>query len=189
VSASRETLGERGLGSSNPNVRNPQTAVEAMDNGLLVPELAAGIAHVKSAKLNRRRVRRAYRRRTSRPPWGCASAPSSPRCSAVRCTGARWRHRWALFGRIHAGGDARRTAREYVRPGYIGDGRLPACDFRPCFLARLAGSRRGGPREWCWPPSAFEAIATDNRVFAWPGTRPICAGYRLMRDVTPQSEI
>ena len=34
--------------------------------------------------------------------------------------GPRWRaHRWALFGRIHAGGDGRRTAREYAGADYL----------------------------------------------------------------------
>jgi site-specific recombinase XerC len=47
------TLDERGLGSSSIIVRMSairKLAVEAMDNGLLAPELAAGIQRVKSAK-------------------------------------------------------------------------------------------------------------------------------------------
>ena len=53
VSAWRVTLEERGLGSSSIIVRMSairKLAVEAMDNGLLAPELAAGIQRVKSAK-------------------------------------------------------------------------------------------------------------------------------------------
>jgi site-specific recombinase XerD len=53
VSAWRVSLEERGLGSSSIIVRMSairKLAVEAMDNGLLAPELAAGIARVKSAK-------------------------------------------------------------------------------------------------------------------------------------------
>jgi len=53
VSAWRVTLEERGLGSSSIIVRMSairKLAVEATDNGLLAPELAAGIARVKSAK-------------------------------------------------------------------------------------------------------------------------------------------
>ena len=53
VSAWRVSLEERGLGSSSIIVRLSairKLAVEAMDNGLLAPELAAGIARVKSAK-------------------------------------------------------------------------------------------------------------------------------------------
>ena len=53
VSAWRVTLEERGLGSSSIIVRMSairKLAVEASDNGLLAPELAAGIGRVKSAK-------------------------------------------------------------------------------------------------------------------------------------------
>src|ERR1022692_1096013 len=53
VSAWRVALEARGLGSISINVRITavrKLAVEAVDNGLLVPELAAGIARVKSAK-------------------------------------------------------------------------------------------------------------------------------------------
>jgi site-specific recombinase XerC len=53
VSAWRAVLEARGLGSISINVRITavrKLAVEAVDNGLLAPELAAGIARVKSAK-------------------------------------------------------------------------------------------------------------------------------------------
>lgn len=53
VSAWRVTLEERGLASSSIIVRMPairKLAVEATDNGLPAPELAAGIQRVKSAK-------------------------------------------------------------------------------------------------------------------------------------------
>src|ERR1022692_1004784 len=53
VSAWRVALEARGLGSISINVRITavrKLAVEAVDNGLLAPELAAGIARVKSAK-------------------------------------------------------------------------------------------------------------------------------------------
>ena len=53
VNAWRVRLDERGLGSSSIIVRMSaihKLAVEAMDNGLLAPELAAGIQRVKSAK-------------------------------------------------------------------------------------------------------------------------------------------
>jgi len=84
------------------------------------------IARVNSAKSHRRQVqqtrspsggrRRSRTRRTSRPPRNCAPAPSSRRaarpCAApVRDGGA---HRWALFGRTHAGGGGRRTAGEHA---------------------------------------------------------------------------
>src|SRR5271157_5768046 len=53
VSAWRVALEARGLGAVSINVRITavrKLAVEAADNGLLAPELAAGIARVKSAK-------------------------------------------------------------------------------------------------------------------------------------------
>src|ERR1700726_527324 len=53
VSAWRVSLEARGLGSSSIIVRMSairKLAMEATDNGLLAPELAAGIARVRSAK-------------------------------------------------------------------------------------------------------------------------------------------
>src|ERR1700682_514419 len=53
VNAWRIPLEARGLGSISINVRITavrKLAVEAVDNGLLAPELAAGTARVKSAK-------------------------------------------------------------------------------------------------------------------------------------------
>src|SRR6266852_1060980 len=53
VSAWRVSLEARGLGSSSIIIRMSairKLAVEAADNGLLAPELAAGISRVKSAK-------------------------------------------------------------------------------------------------------------------------------------------
>ena len=53
MNAWRVTLDERGLGSSSIIVRMSairKLAAEAADNGLLAPELAAGIQRVKSAK-------------------------------------------------------------------------------------------------------------------------------------------
>src|ERR1022692_2937434 len=69
VNAWRVSLDERGLGSSSIIVRMSairKLAVEATDNGLLTPELAAGIARVKSAKsaLSRRRSNMPNRRPT-----------------------------------------------------------------------------------------------------------------------------
>src|SRR5437867_9549775 len=59
VSAWRVALEARGLGAVSINVRITavrKLAVEAADNGLLPPELASGIARVKSAKPMGRRV-------------------------------------------------------------------------------------------------------------------------------------
>src|ERR1019366_8382393 len=48
--------------------------------------------------------------------WAICRPP--PKCRAARQCAAPFRgdgaHRWALFGRIHGGGDNRRTAREYA---------------------------------------------------------------------------
>ena len=113
-----------GLGSSSIIVRMSairKPAVAAIDNRLLAPELAAGIARVKSAKSIGVRT-------VNRLPAG-AGAPERaghrdhPGAARLR----------ALSGRIHGGGDGRRTARECAGAVGIGDGRLPACDLRPCF--------------------------------------------------------
>jgi hypothetical protein len=59
VSAWRVSLEDRGLGSSSIIIRMSairKRAVEAADNGLLAPELAAGIGRVKSAKTQGIRV-------------------------------------------------------------------------------------------------------------------------------------
>src|SRR6266849_2772208 len=53
VAAWRTSLESRSLGSSSINIRLSairKLAAEAADNGLLAPELAAGISRVKSAK-------------------------------------------------------------------------------------------------------------------------------------------
>jgi len=69
-----------------------------------------------------------------------------PRPAPVRGGGA---HRWALFGRIHAGGDGRRTARAYA--GAVGD--LPAISDRG-FLRALRVLGAAGPAGDAGRPSA-----------------------------------
>src|SRR5260370_6374823 len=76
VSAWRVTLEERGLGSSSIIVRMSairKLAVEATDNGLLAPELAAGSQRVKSAKSI-----------GVRSPLGATRPNGSFRCAVVR---------------------------------------------------------------------------------------------------------
>ena len=103
VSAWRVTLEERGLGSSSIIVRMSairKLAVEATDNELLAPELAAGIARAKSAKsigvrsgkwLTLRQAQ-ALLNAPDITTRDCATAPASPGYSAaVR----RRAHRWA----------------------------------------------------------------------------------------------
>ena len=93
VSAWRVALEARGLGSVSINVRITavrKLAVEAADNGLLAPELAAGISRVKGAKSKGVRVgnwlslRQAQARRR-----GCATVPCLPSCSVAGCGGPR----------------------------------------------------------------------------------------------------
>jgi hypothetical protein len=72
--------------------------VPAADDGRLVPELAAGIAR------EEREVESACARAI-----GSSCGGSALSVAPVRGGGA---HRCALFGRIHAEGDGRRTARE-----------------------------------------------------------------------------
>jgi hypothetical protein len=104
VNAWRVTLDERGLGSSSIIVRMSairKLAVEATDNELLAPELAAGIARAKSAKsigvrsgkwLTLRQAQALLNAPDITTTRGCATAPASPGCSAaVR----RRAHRWA----------------------------------------------------------------------------------------------
>jgi hypothetical protein len=72
------------------------------------------------------------RRRTSRQPDGCATAPSSRRAARLRPAPFRGggAHRWALVGRIHAAGE----------PAGAGTGRRQravrdlAREIRKCFL-------------------------------------------------------
>jgi len=71
VSAWRVSLEERRLGSSSIIIRMSairKLAAEAADNGLLAPELAAGIGRVKSAR----------KRRASAPATGCLSVKHRP---------------------------------------------------------------------------------------------------------------
>jgi hypothetical protein len=71
---------------------------------------------------------RSRTRRTSRPRRANATAPSSRRAARLRRSAvAALTHRWALVGRIHGGGDGRRTA---------GDARLGAVP-RPHRVRRL----------------------------------------------------
>ena len=143
-----------GLGSSSIIVRMSairKPAVAAIDNRLLAPELAAGIARVKSAKSIGVRT-------VNRLPAG-AGAPERaghrdhPGAARLR----------ALSGRIHGGGDGRRTARECA--GAVGS----ACDFRPCFGAPC-GSRRGG---------AWLVVPPARRRCSSAASRPAAAGAAL----------
>ena len=59
------------------------------------------------------------------------------RAAWVRGGGA---HRWALFRRIHDGGDGRRAAREQVAPVGMVTGRIASAIFRPRFFAPCGSS-------------------------------------------------
>jgi site-specific recombinase XerC len=74
VSAWRASLESRGLGSSSIIIRMSaihKLAAEAVDNGLLAPELAAGICRLKSVN-----------------PWGFASGTACP-CGRLRIFSVR----------------------------------------------------------------------------------------------------
>jgi hypothetical protein len=101
VNAWRGSLEARGLASVSVNVRITavrKQAVEAADNGLLAPELAAGIARVKGAKskgvrlgnwLSLVRRRRSSARQTPRPRRPCATGRCLTFCSVAVCRGPR----------------------------------------------------------------------------------------------------
>jgi hypothetical protein len=104
VSAWRVSLEDRKLGSSSIIIRMSairKLAAEAADNGLLAPELAAGISRVKSAKCVGIRVgnwlslRQAQALLSARPilrrSEGCATAPSSPFFWVAGSGDPRWR--------------------------------------------------------------------------------------------------
>ena len=105
VSAWRVSLEDRGLGSSSIIIRMSairKLAAEAADNGLLAPELAAGISPREEREIHRhpRRqlaVRCARRRALLNAPdvsdgaGACAIAPSSRFYSAAGCGDPRWR--------------------------------------------------------------------------------------------------
>jgi hypothetical protein len=155
VNAWRVTLDERGLGSSSIIVRMSairKLAVEATDNGLLAPELAAGIARVKSAKsigvrggnwLSLKQAQALLNAPDITTTKGLrARSPSSPCCSAARYAGPRCRRSPMGAGRADSRRRRhRRTAREYA--GAVGA--VPEI-FRPCFLALPCSRRACG---WC----------------------------------------
>ena len=104
VSAWRVSLEARGLGSSSIIIRMSairKLAAEAADNGLLAPELAAGISRVKSVKSTGIRVGnwlslRQAQALLSAPDisdgeGACATAPSSPFFSAAGFDDRKWR--------------------------------------------------------------------------------------------------
>ena len=91
VSAWRVSLEVRGLGSSSIIIRMSairKLAAEAADNGLLAPELAAGISRVKSAKTQGIRTGNWLSQRQAQ---ALLSAPPSWPCSwAAACGAPRW---------------------------------------------------------------------------------------------------
>ena len=104
VSAWRVSLEDRRLGSSSIIIRMSairKLAAEAADNGLLPPELAAGISRVKSAKMQASawatgcrsgRHRRYSARPISPRSAGCATVPFSRYSWVAACGAPRWLH-------------------------------------------------------------------------------------------------
>ena len=106
VSAWRVALEARGLGSISINVRITavrKLAVEAADNGLLAPELAAGITRIKGVKMKGVRLGNWL---TVRQAQALLNAPDATTNKAVRergnlfgSRGTSWRRiRWASSG-------------------------------------------------------------------------------------------
>ena len=103
VNAWRMALEARGLGPISINVRITavrKLAVEAADNGLLAPELAAGITRVKGAKskgvrvgnwLSVRQAQTLLNAPDVSTKKGCATARCWRSCWAAGCAGRKWR--------------------------------------------------------------------------------------------------
>ena len=125
----RVTLKARGLGSSsivNPHAALRTLAVAATDNGLLAPELAAGIARVKSAKsaLSRHGLR--VRRSAQRVSWCFRSSTRAIVEVELVSTSPHYGGlRWWFICPVTVGGRAcqRRVRKLYLPPG----GRSFAC--------------------------------------------------------------
>jgi hypothetical protein len=104
VSAWRVALEARNLGSVSINVRITavrKLAVEAADNGLLAPELAAGITRVKGAKSKGVRVgnwlsvpqaQALLNAPDVTTKKACAIGRCSRCCSVAGCAGRKWPH-------------------------------------------------------------------------------------------------
>src|SRR5947209_17185480 len=102
VSTWRVALEARGLGSISINVRITavrKLAVEAADNGLLAPELAAGITRIKGVKskgvrvgnwLSIRQAQTLLNTQTYPPRRDYATERCSPSCWAAGCGAPRW---------------------------------------------------------------------------------------------------
>jgi hypothetical protein len=100
VSAWRVTLEARNLGSVSINVRITavrKLAVEAADNGLLAPELAAGITRVKGAKSNGVRVGNSlFAGPMPRSVWGLTD--DSPQRHSQHAQTQTWNQRYSASG-------------------------------------------------------------------------------------------
>ena len=117
VSAWRVALEGRGLGSVSINVRiavavRQELAVEAADNGLLAPELAAGITRVKGAKAKGVRVGN----------WPAASSRPQQLLNALDVSTKK---------RAARSGDARDSSRLRAAHTSGGKRRYPSCRRNP----------------------------------------------------------
>ena len=174
VSAWRVSLEDRKLGSSSIIIRMSairKLAAEAADNGLLAPELAAGISRVKSAKCVGIRVgnwgaagagppeRARYRHaaRAARPRDSCRS--SGLRSPAVRGGRAHIRARSAARRSLVHRGLGRQTRAGPHRP----DADLASPASRPTTSAEPARSFAG--------PGAA-SLSRSNCCSATPQSRP-----------------
>jgi hypothetical protein len=100
VSAWRVALEARNLGSVSINVRITavrKLAVEAADNGLLAPDLAAGITRVKGAKSNGVRVGNSlFAGPMPRSVWGLTD--DSPQRHSQHAQTQTWNQRYSASG-------------------------------------------------------------------------------------------
>ena len=104
VAAWRVAIEARGLASISINVRITavrKLAVEAADDGLLAPEIAAGITRIKGVVskgvrlgnwLSVKQAQALPNLRTPARTRGSATAPPSQCSRAAVCDGPRWRH-------------------------------------------------------------------------------------------------
>src|ERR1019366_4357286 len=113
--------------------------------------------------------RRGCDARHFRTLFGCGPGCALRRREVAALTDGRSSGEFAL-----AGGDGRRTARRTCR---CRDGTHSVCDLRPCFFARLAGSRRGGA---CWV-CASSPIVSDIRPLAVAATDNALASAEIGR--------
>ena len=196
VSAWRVALEARGLGSVSINVRITavrKLAVEAADNGLLAPELAAGITRVKGVQVQRRprrelavgpagpdaaeRAGRIHQEGTARPRD--AGRPAGLRAAPVRGGGAHAQaHPAARRPLVHRGPRREARPRAHGSDADLGEGR----DRRLDLGGRHGRRPRVSPRE----PRRTKSRATRlSEKVVWQLAPAVRSGCRRPRHRAP----